>query len=254
MGFELNWKTGDKTLPEKLKSVGEEIFKEHSQEVHKKLDKFLLPNGNFDASAMRESWFPQVKADVFISHSHLDNDKALMLAGFLKENFGLKAFIDSCVWGYSNDLLKQIDKAICYKEKTKTYDYDKRNYTTTHVHMILSAALNEMIYNTETLFFLNTHKSISTSTKEMVKKTESGWIYSELKMSKLIEKRPSSVHRKGKRYFFSKAVNEGFEYKIDTGHLHSLSWNDLDEWKRLFNERDHPLDQLYDQMKNRDQL
>ena len=67
---------------------------------------------------MQANWFPQIKADIFISHSHKDEDLALALAGWLKVSFGLTAFIDSCVWGYANDLLKMIDYKYCYQKKT----------------------------------------------------------------------------------------------------------------------------------------
>lgn len=47
---------------------------------------------------MQVSWFPQIKADVFISHSHSDEKLAIIFAGWLYNAFGLTAFIDSCVW------------------------------------------------------------------------------------------------------------------------------------------------------------
>ena len=67
---------------------------------------------------MQANWFPQIKADIFISHSHKDKGLALALAGWLEETFGLTAFIDSCVWGYANKLLKMIDDEYCYQKKS----------------------------------------------------------------------------------------------------------------------------------------
>jgi len=58
---------------------------------------------------MQDFWFPQINANIFISHSHNDEKKAITLAGWISETFHLKAFIDSCVWKCSNDLLKIID-------------------------------------------------------------------------------------------------------------------------------------------------
>lgn len=71
----------------------------------------------------------------------------------LHDCFGLEAFIDSCSWGYCDDLLNKIDKKYCYDSKKKTYDYHLRNYTTSHVHMMLSTALAEMMDNTECIIF-----------------------------------------------------------------------------------------------------
>ncbi|EGO2616311.1 TPA: hypothetical protein ACG8UZ_002949, partial [Enterococcus faecium] len=144
-----------------------------------------------DADEIIKDWFPTIKADIFISHSHADEKLAIRFASWLFENFGLTAFIDSSVWGYSSDLLKKIDQKYCYKEQTKTYDYDKRNVTTSHVHMMLSTALNNMIDSTECLFFLNTPNSISLSneiTNEQ-KFTYSPWLYSELTTASIVEKK-----------------------------------------------------------------
>src|SRR5438270_6099619 len=48
-----------------------------------------------DGQAIRDAWFPQVQADVFLSHSHRNEEDVLMFAGWLDYTFGLKAFIDS---------------------------------------------------------------------------------------------------------------------------------------------------------------
>jgi len=47
------------------------------------------------------------------------------------------------------------------KKDGKIYDYELRNYTTSHVHMMLSTALTEMIDNTECIMFYNTSLSVS---------------------------------------------------------------------------------------------
>ncbi|MGL5262686.1 MAG: hypothetical protein ACRC9P_09930, partial [Bacteroides sp.] len=115
------------------------------------------------------------------------------LAGWLKNTFGLTVFIDSCVWGHSNDLLKEIDTNYCYQSESKVYNYQKRNYSTSHVHMMLSVALTQMIYNTECLFFLNTPNSITP--KSIISQSESPWIYSEIATTRLIKLRKPREHR-----------------------------------------------------------
>lgn len=55
---------------------------------------------------MQSYWFPKINADIFLSHSHKDEKLIIAFAGWLKDTFNLDVFIDSCIWGYSNDLQK----------------------------------------------------------------------------------------------------------------------------------------------------
>lgn len=187
---------------------------------------------------MKANWFPQIKADIFISHSHKDWELALALAGWLRETFGLTAFIDSCVWGYANKLLKMIDDAYCYKTETNTYNYQKRNYSTSHVHMMLSVALTQMIDNTECLFFLNTPNSITPDT--IINQTESPWIYSEIAMSKLIRKKSKEEHRNKSLLEFQRTFAEGgslkVRYDLPINHLTDIHAGCLKEWKEVWGE------------------
>lgn len=237
-----------------LYNIGKSQFIKDQKSVNTKLEEFLLPNGNFDASAMQKNWFPQIPADVFLSHAHADEETALIIAGKLKRDFGLKVFIDSCVWGDSNKLLNKIDLELCWDKQRKVYDYKNRNYTTTHVHIMLASALHEMIYNTEAVFFLNTHKSAKVSTKDLVKKTESGWIYSEIKMCKLVKTRKPNEHKsrmdESEKYFSFDGLNEtrkSFEWTLDTSDFHQLDWNKIEQWKSNLRKNIHPLDTLYEQ-------
>ncbi len=144
--------------------TGEQLNTINESAVKDALDSFLGANGKIDGSKLQEHWFPQIKADVFISHSHKDRDTALGLAGWLSESFGLKPFIDSCVWGYANDLLQEIDNKyslLTVNQSVTTYEYLHCNRTSAHVHMMLATALQMMINNTECLFFLNTPNAIN---------------------------------------------------------------------------------------------
>ena len=140
---------------------GRVIYKKHEDEVHDCLAQYITEDGVINGTALKKHWFSISKKDVFISHSHDDISKVIAFAGWLHDSFGLEAFIDSCSWGYCDDLLNKIDKKYCYNSKTSTYDYNLRNYTTSHVHMMLSTALTEMIYKTECIIFFNTPQSIN---------------------------------------------------------------------------------------------
>ena len=229
----------------KYRSKGEKVFNEYENIVFKKLDSFLKPNGNIDGSELIENWFPSIECDIFISHSHTDHDIALQFAGYMNEHFGLKCFIDSCIWGYSNDLLKEIDSKLS-KINDNRYDYNSRNFTTGHVHMMLATALCQMIYNTECLILLKTTNSIPKSINEIVNRTQSAWIYLEIKMSRLLDKKTLNDYRKLRRLMFTKGlVTESIDYVIDTDHLTKIAWTDLQNTKKQYIPGTHPLDLLY---------
>lgn len=60
---------------------------------------WYLNGDHFDASMIQEDWFPEINADIFISHSRLDEKLAMPLASWIESNTGLHCFIDSLVWG-----------------------------------------------------------------------------------------------------------------------------------------------------------
>lgn len=206
-------------------------------------------------TAIKGNWFPTYRADVFISHSHKDEEKVIALAGWLNEKFDLNVFIDSCVWGYCNDLLKAIDNKYCLNEKKDAYDYDLRNYTTSHVHMMLSMALTDMIDLSECIIFFNTPSSveikrdIETLKNIDTKITLSPWIYNELAISNKL--RPHYPHRDSiileHRYSHSSGPME-IEYGIGKylSGFEDFDENDLQEWENMYLKSNiHALDVIY---------
>ena len=245
---------------EEIQKIGFESFSNQRANIIEKISSFANGDGSLDGTKMQENWFPQIKADIFISHSHKDEKLALALAGWLKDSFGLTAFIDSCVWGYANDLLKIIDDKYCLKDM-HSYSYEKRNYSTSHVHMMLSVALTQMIDNTECLFFLNTPNSLTPGT--IINQTESPWIYSEIATTRLIKRRHFSEYRlKQVVESFSKGgkITPPIKYGLQVDHLTDIdnrvlsnwadSWQDVDNRNHSFpqyseNLEVHALDKLY---------
>lgn len=82
------------------------ISHSHKQNIQKSLSNFLLPDNSIDVAYLEEDWFPSVDAHVFISHSHKDIELVEKFEQWLYQRFGIKCFVDSKVWGYANDLLK----------------------------------------------------------------------------------------------------------------------------------------------------
>ncbi|MEK4627363.1 MAG: hypothetical protein ABS939_22430 [Psychrobacillus sp.] len=228
--------------------LGEEIYNKSKIVVRNSLDKYFDTNGSINGTNLQEHWFPQIDADIFISHSHKDEKMAKGLAGWLYSNFGLTVFIDSCVWGYSLDLQKEIDYNFCRLDgKESTYSYEKVMYSTSHVHMMLSTALTKMLDKSECVIFLNTPNSLNT--KDTINNTESPWIYHEIAMTKLINKRKLSEYRKGiiKEGMFNENRDLNIKYDIDLDHLEDININDLSNWAKINQTTiaEYPLDILY---------
>lgn len=244
--LDLNW---DSKYDEEFYEVGQKLFIEYKDQVGDVLKNYTLNEGVINGSVMQKNWFPQVKADIFISHSHKDEKRAVALAGWLYQTFGIKSFIDSCIWGYSNDLLKLIDKKYCYQEESNTYNYNLRNYSTSHIHMMLSVALTMMIDNTECIFFLTTPNSITTSS--IIKKTESPWIYSEIAMTQMVRKNvPERIKNKADENLEKGGVlNESLkiQFDADLSHLIEINVETFNLWIKGFlkSTANNALDKLY---------
>lgn len=220
------------------------MYESMRKKIDANLENFSI-NGKINATKLSENWFPQIEADVFISHSHKDFDSVLTLAGYLYKNLDLACFIDSCIWGYSDKLLKAIDERYCKIENENIYDYDLRNLSTSHVHMMLTVALTKMIYNTECLFFLNTPNSILP--KDSVKnKTLSPWIYTELSMIKYIEKKSAAKHRRIVEKFSKSQESLKVEYEVDSlNDLPTLTFKEIKDWGAKGFKNIKALDYLY---------
>lgn len=238
--------------------TGERLYEKNKQEIKKCLDDFLLVNGHIDGTALKNYWFKNIKADVFISHSHSDKDKVIAFAGWLNCKFGLTSFIDSTVWGYCDELLKEIDNKYCKNTGRNTYDYNLRNCSTSHVHIMLATALAEMMDKTECLIFFNTPKSIILSDEIRNERTYSQWIFYELSISKRIKvTRPERLFRRPMRESSESYMSHfclmdslPFEYDVDGLIKSMVNLNDakLEEWAVNHNANksgEVALDELY---------
>lgn len=144
-------------------------------------------NNTIDASKIISYLYPQKKCDIFISHSHKDEDDALDLK-FKLELLGLTVFVDSVVWGNSVKMLESIDKIFCM-QKNLRYNYDKRNRSTANIYLMLNSALQKMIDQCELFIFLGTENTLSM--EDSINNEEnlmSPWIFSELSFSQLVRR------------------------------------------------------------------
>lgn len=201
-------------------------FKSKKANFKKSIRQLIKPqDGILNGSTIKDIYFPSttldgVKYNFFISHSHNDEDAAIILAAWLETYYDCSCFIDSLVWKSADELLKEIDNQYCYRKQTKTYDYKKRNFTTSHVHAILSMALLDTIKNSKCCIFIESDESISLS-NGLRKKTFSPWLYEEIKYMTLFQPTHST------KYFAkTDSLNENFKVKYDADELERFPFLD----------------------------
>lgn len=253
--FQLDFTTFNISTLQGYMSMGKSMYKEQEAAVHKSLAVYTAPDGYLDAAKIEEDWFPQkaFSFDVFLSHSHKDEELMIALAGYLYKELGLECFIDSQLWGYSEALQPKIDKACCrHDDERNTWNYDDRNVSTSYVHNMLVVALTKMMDATECFFFA---KTVSSTIKDQALQTLSPWIYTELSVSKMLRPQPKREERiklyesGGQVKYFSLEAQMKFTPPMD--HLIKLSWYDIVDWVGIvkrnhqYGNNVHPLDVLY---------
>lgn len=124
---------------------------------------------------IKEAFFspfkPQLKnAQVFLSHSHADKNKALEVKNYLEEYLDAECvFIDSLFWDYKDDVLSKLAK---YDDISKIKDA----FT-----LILRESLQDMIEKCPYFVFLQSKNSVSNQGLSQI--TYSVWIYEELRIA-----------------------------------------------------------------------
>ena len=222
--------------------------------IKKKIQKHIDYNsGIIDGNGLERELFNEIDADIFLSHSHNDEKLVVSIAGWLKEEMNLKAFIDSAVWDYVNDILSEINNRYNVIKKledgTNVYNYTKVNYVASHLYLMLNSALNNMINKTECLFFINTPNSVFLmNNDEMEGQTLSPWIYSELVMANTMRKTEPqryTVLEKSMTYNFKSNEKVIIAHNLDFSDFINIDMTILDIWQKEKNANEHSLDTLY---------
>ncbi|GAA9689498.1 toll/interleukin-1 receptor domain-containing protein [Helicobacter pylori] len=159
--------------------------------VAKKIDKLIknaqdsnddiILNHNKIKKAFFSPFKPQLKsAQVFLSHSHADKNKALKVKDYLESRTKHKVFVDSLFWDYKDNVLNELAK---YDDTSKIKDA----FT-----LILRESLQDMIEKCPYFVFLQSNNSVSN--QGLSRTTYSAWIYEELKIAHSIrESRPTPM-------------------------------------------------------------
>ncbi|RVY26790.1 toll/interleukin-1 receptor domain-containing protein [Helicobacter pylori] len=157
---------------------------EVAEKIYKLIKNAPYSNDNIvlKRNEIKEAFFspfkPQLKnAQVFLSHSHADKNKALEVKNYLENQIKRKVFIDSLFWDYKDDVLNKLAK---YDDISKIKDA----FT-----FILRESLQDMIEKCPYFVFLQSKNSVSNQGLSQI--TYSAWIYEELKIAHSIsESRP----------------------------------------------------------------
>ncbi len=130
----------------------------------------IILNHNEIKEAFFSPFKPQLKtAQVFLSHSHADRNKALEVKNYLEIQTKRKVFIDSLFWDYKNDVLNELEK------------YDDISEIEDAFTLILRESLQDMIEKCPYFVFLQSVNSVSNQGLSQI--TYSAWIYEELKIA-----------------------------------------------------------------------
>ncbi len=142
----------------------------------------IVLNHNKIKEAFFSPFKPQLKnAQVFLSHSHADRNKALKVKGYLEEDLDAECvFIDSLFWDYKDDVLNKLAE---YAE----YDDNDISVIEDAFTLILRESLQDMIEKCPYFVFLQSKNSVSNQGlshhQDLLKITYSAWIYEELKIA-----------------------------------------------------------------------
>lgn len=131
----------------------------------------IILNHNEIKEAFFSPFEPQLKnAKVFLSHSHVDKNKALEVKNYLESETNHRVFIDSLFWDYKNNILKEMKKHHINVSKIEDA------FT-----LILRESLQDMIEKCPYFVFLQSNNSVSNQGLSCI--TYSAWIYEELKIA-----------------------------------------------------------------------
>ncbi len=141
----------------------------------------IILNHNKIKEAFFSPFKPQLKnAQVFLSHSHADKNKALKVKNYLENKTNHRVFIDSLFWDYKDDVLNELEK------------YDNTSKIEDAFTLILRESLQDMIEKCPYFVFLESKNSVSNQGLSCI--TYSAWIYEELKIAHSIrESRPTPM-------------------------------------------------------------
>ncbi|GAA9042840.1 toll/interleukin-1 receptor domain-containing protein [Helicobacter pylori] len=165
----------------------DKVAEKIAEKIYNLIEGAKHPNDDtiLNHSEIKEAFFspfePQLKdAQVFLSHSHADKNKALKVKNYLESETNHRVFIDSLFWDYKDNVLN------------KLAEYDDISGIEDAFTLILRESLEDMIKKCPYFVFLQSNNSVSNQGLSRI--TYSAWIYEELKIAHSIrESRPTPM-------------------------------------------------------------
>ncbi|WP_154501022.1 toll/interleukin-1 receptor domain-containing protein [Helicobacter pylori] len=153
---------------EVVEKIAEKIYNLIKDAKHPNDD--IILNHNEIKEAFFSPFKPQLKdAQVFLSHSHADRNKALEVKNYLESKTNHRVFIDSLFWDYKDNIVKEMSKN------------DNTSKIEDAFTLILRESLQNMIEKCPYFVFLESKNSVSNQGLSCI--TYSAWVYEELKIA-----------------------------------------------------------------------
>lgn len=154
------------------------------------LSHIISPSGGIiDGDMLQQKWFPgQGNFDVFISHAHEDSETAKKLSSYLYRYCGYNCFLDSNVWNSADKLHSDLDD-IYSLDKGGNINYRKSQYSSSHVHSMLTMAIMDMIDQCDFFIFLESGYSLDLNSIKSDDRTFSPWLYDEINIANKIRRK-----------------------------------------------------------------
>ncbi|GAA7990033.1 toll/interleukin-1 receptor domain-containing protein [Helicobacter pylori] len=151
-----------------VNEVAKKIYKLIKDAKHPNDD--IILNHNEIKEAFFSLFKPQLKdAQVFLSYSHADRNKALEVKNYLESKTNHRVFIDSLFWDYKDNIVKEMSKN------------DNTSKIEDAFTLILRESLQNMIEKCPYFVFLQSNNSVSN--QGLSRTTYSAWVYEELKIA-----------------------------------------------------------------------
>ncbi|MFN8306947.1 MAG: hypothetical protein U0T79_09250 [Ferruginibacter sp.] len=246
-GFKLNFDDNQLFTSDHI-GFGTSIYKGYANNFVNKFQQIIDTDKSIDGTGIQKAWFPNVKADIFISHSHKDTQLALQLAGWLKDSLNVNSFVDSVVWQNGDELIKHLSGKM-YGKAIDLVTSSQRDIVSGHAHMMLASAITSMMDNCESTFFLNTPSSLKLTDGNTT--TRSPWLYYEIGQSQFIRKRVPPRFQVSRERFFalSESIEKAMdlEYQVTLSHFAEINASTLRSWWRRYQQvGGNSMDALYD--------
>ncbi len=167
----------------------------------------IILNHNKIKEAFFSPFKPQLKdAQVFLSHSHADRNKALEVKNYLESKTNHRVFIDSLFWDYKDNIVKEMSKN------------DNTSKIEDAFTLILRESLQNMIEKCPYFVFLQSNNSVSN--QGLSHTTYSAWVYEELKIA-------HSISSKSRLTIAMESFQASYDISPFLKHLKTITLSEL---------------------------